>query len=113
MKSKKGQIVHFVSRKAFDIEGLGIEIINTFFKQGFLKDPSDIFKLENRKDEIVSLEGFGEKSFDNLITSIKASRDISLHRFIYSLGIPEVGESTARNLESHFEKFKGIFRSYL
>ena len=108
---QKGQIVHFVSRKAFDIEGLGIEIINTFFKQGFLKDPSDIFKLENRKDEIVSLEGFGEKSFDNLITSIKASRDISLHRFIYSLGIPEVGESTARNLESHFEKFKGIFEA--
>ena len=108
---QKGQIVHFVSRKAFDIEGLGIEIINTFYKQGFLKDPSDIFKLENRKDEIVSLEGFGEKSFDNLITSIKASRDISLHRFIYSLGIPEVGESTARNLESHFEKFKGIFEA--
>ena len=108
---QKGQIVHFVSRKAFDIEGLGIEIINTFFKQGFLKDPSDIFKLENRKDEIISLEGFGEKSFDNLLTSIKASRDISLHRFIYSLGIPEVGESTARNLESHFEKFKGIFEA--
>ena len=108
---QKGQIVHFVSRKAFDIEGLGIEIINTFFKQGFLKDPSDIFKLEDRKDEIVSLEGFGEKSFDNLITSIKTSRDISLHRFIYSLGIPEVGEATARNLESHFEKFKAIFEA--
>ena len=108
---QKGQIVHFVSRKAFDIEGLGIEIINTFFKQGFLKDPSDIFKLENRKDEIISLEGFGEKSFDNLISSIITSRDISLHRFIYSLGIPEVGESTARNLESHFEKFKAIFEA--
>ena len=108
---QKGQIVHFVSRKAFDIEGLGIEIINTFFKQGFLKDPSDIFRLENRKDEIVSLEGFGEKSFDNLIKSINASRDVSLHRFIYSLGIPEVGESTARNLESHFEKFKSIFEA--
>ena len=108
---QKGQIVHFVSRKAFDIEGLGIEIINTFFKQGFLKDPSDIFRLENRKDEIVSLEGFGEKSFDNLIKSINASRNVSLHRFIYSLGIPEVGESTARNLESHFEKFKSIFEA--
>ncbi len=108
---QKGQIVHFVSRKAFDIEGLGIEIINTFFKQGFLKDPSDVFRLENRKDEIVSLEGFGEKSFDNLIKSINASRDVSLHRFIYSLGIPEVGESTARNLESHFEKFKSIFEA--
>ena len=108
---QKGQIVHFVSRKAFDIEGLGIEIINTFFKQGFLKDPSDIFRLENIKDEIVSLEGFGEKSFDNLIKSINASRDVSLHRFIYSLGIPEVGESTARNLESHFEKFKSIFEA--
>ncbi len=108
---QKGQIVHFVSRKAFDIEGLGIEIINTFFQHGFLKDPSDIFHLENREDEIINLEGFGEKSFDNLIKSINASKNIVLHRFIYSLGIPEVGESTARNLENHFEKFKGIFEA--
>ena len=108
---QKGQIVHFVSRKAFDIEGLGIEIINTFFQHGFLKDPSDIFHLENREDEIINLEGFGEKSFDNLIKSINASKNIALHRFIYSLGIPEVGESTARNLENHFEKFKGIFEA--
>ena len=108
---RKGQIVHFVSRKAFDIEGLGIEIINTFFKQGILEDPSDIFKLENKKDNIIKLEGFGEKSFNNLIASINTSREIALHRFIYSLGIPEVGESTARNLESHFEKFKGIFEA--
>ena len=108
---RKGQIVHFVSRKAFDIEGLGIEIINTFFKQGILEDPSDIFKLEDRKDDIVVLEGFGEKSFNNLIASINTSREIALHRFIYSLGIPEVGESTARNLENHFEKFQGIFEA--
>ena len=108
---RKGQIVHFVSRKALDIEGLGIEIINTFFKQGILEDPSDIFKLENRKDDIIVLEGFGEKSYNNLIASINASREIALHRFIYSLGIPEVGESTARNLESHFEKFKAIFEA--
>ena len=108
---RKGQIVHFVSRKAFDIEGLGIEIINTFFKQGILEDPSEIFKLENRKDDIIVLEGFGEKSFNNLIASINTSRAIALHRFIYALGIPEVGESTARNLESHFEKFKAIFEA--
>ena len=108
---RKGQIVHFVSRKAFDIEGLGIEIINTFFKQGILEDPSDIFKLENKKDDIVVLEGFGEKSFNNLIASINTSRKLALHRFIYSLGIPEVGESTARNLENHFEKFRGIFEA--
>ena len=108
---KKGQIIHFVSRKAFDIEGLGIEIINTFFKQGILEDPSDIFQIEKRKDDIVALEGFGEKSFNNLIASISASRKIPLHRFIYSIGIPEVGESTARNLENHFEKFKGFFEA--
>ena len=108
---RKGQIVHFVSRKAFDIEGLGVEIINTFFKQGILEDPSDIFKLENKKDDIVVLEGFGEKSFNNLIASINTSRELALHRFIYSLGIPEVGESTARNLENHFEKFRGIFEA--
>ena len=108
---RKGQIVHFVSRKAFDIEGLGIQIINTFFKQGFLEDPSDIFHLKNRKNEIIILEGFGEKSFDNLVASINASRKITLHRFIYSLGIPEVGESTARNLEHHFEKFNEIFEA--
>ena len=110
-ETQKGQIVHFVSRKAFDIEGLGIEIINTFFKNGFIKDPSDIFRLENKREEIISLEGFGEKSFDNLISSINSSRNIALHRFIFSLGIPEVGESTARNLENHFEKFKLIIEA--
>ena len=57
------------------------------------------------------MEGFGEKSFDNLISSINSSRNIALHRFIYSLGIPEVGESTARNLENHFEKFKLIIEA--
>ena len=98
----KGNLTHFVSRKAFDIEGLGQEILNTFIKKSYLEDPSDIFLLKNHREELEKLEGFGKKSVSNLIESIEQSRNIDLSRLIYALGIPEVGEATSRNLANEY-----------
>ena len=104
----KGNLIHFVSRKAFDIDGLGQEILNTFMQKNYLSDPSDIFSLENYRVDLEKLEGFGEKSISNLLTSIDNSRNIELSRLVYSLGIPEVGEATSRNLASAFLNFSSI-----
>ena len=98
----KGNLTHFVSRKAFDIEGLGQEILNTFIKKSYLEDPSDIFLLKNYREELEKLEGFGKKSVSNLIESIEQSRNIDLSRLIFALGIPEVGEATSRNLANEY-----------
>ena len=98
----KGNIVHFVSRKAFDIEGLGQEIINTFNKKGFLKDVADIYSLKAFKNELMEMDGFGQKSITKLLSSIESSRRVDLHKLIYSLGISEVGEATSRNLAQEY-----------
>ncbi|MGA7432196.1 MAG: NAD-dependent DNA ligase LigA [Xanthobacteraceae bacterium] len=88
---------HFVSRRAFDIDGLGDKQIELFYEQGWVKEPADIFTLEkrNRKIKLEEVEGFGETSVRNLFAAIAARREISLERFIYSLGIRHVGETTA------------------
>ena len=88
---------HFVSRRAFDIDGLGEKQIELFYEQGWIKEPADIFTLEKRNDKIrlQEVEGFGETSVRNLFASIAARQDISLERFIYALGIRHVGETTA------------------
>ena len=88
---------HFVSRRAFDIDGLGEKQIELFYEQGWIKEPADIFTLEARNNKIRLREvvGFGEISVRNLFAAIAARREISLERFIYALGIRHVGETTA------------------
>ena len=88
---------HFVSRRAFDIDGLGEKQIELFYEQGWVKEPADIFTLEerNKKIHLEEVEGFGETSVRNLFAAIAARREISLERFIYALGIRHVGETTA------------------
>jgi DNA ligase (NAD+) len=88
---------HFVSRRAFDIDGLGDKQIELFYEQGWVKEPADIFTLEerNRKIKLEEVEGFGATSVRNLFAAIAARREVSLERFIYSLGIRHVGETTA------------------
>jgi DNA ligase (NAD+) len=90
----------FVSRGAFDIDGLGAKQIDYFFEQGWVKEPGDIFTLEERngKLKLEEIEGYGETSVRNLFASIAARRDISLERFLFSLGIRHVGGTTARAL---------------
>jgi DNA ligase (NAD+) len=88
---------HFVSRRAFDIEGLGEKQVELFFEQGWVKEPADIFTLQARNDRIKleQVEGYGETSVGNLFAAIEARREIALERFIYALGIRHVGETTA------------------
>jgi DNA ligase (NAD+) len=93
----KEHLKHFVSRRAFDIDGLGEKQIELFYDQGWIKEPADIFTLEahNKKIKLEEQEGFGEVSVHNLFAAIEARREISLERFIYALGIRHVGETTA------------------
>ena len=104
----KGNIVHFVSRKAFDIEGLGQEIINSFNRKGFLNDIADIYNLKLYKDKLMEMDGFGEKSINNLLKAIEESRSVEFHKFLYSLGISEVGEATSRNLARDFKNINNL-----
>src|ERR1700719_4408396 len=88
---------HFVSRRAFDIDGLGEKQIELFYEKEWIKEPADIFTLEarNKKIHLEEVEGFGETSVRNLFGAIAARRDIALERFIYALGVRHVGETTA------------------
>ncbi|MEI6352864.1 MAG: NAD-dependent DNA ligase LigA [Candidatus Nomurabacteria bacterium] len=97
---------YFVSKKAFDIDGMGEKIMDEFYDLGLVRNVLDIFKL--KKEDIEGLEGFGEKSADNLISAIENSKNISLHKFIYSLGIRQVGETTAKDLVKNFNTFENL-----
>ncbi len=92
-----GHLEHFVSRRAFDIDGLGEKQIELFYEKEWVREPADIFTLEdrNKKVRLEEVEGFGETSVRNLFNAIRARREISLERFIYALGIRHVGETTA------------------
>jgi len=91
---------HFVSREAFDIEGLGEKNIEAFFAEEIVRGPADLFKL--KRDKLAGREGWGDKSIDNLLAAIERRRTISLERFIFALGIPQVGQATARLLAHHY-----------
>jgi DNA ligase (NAD+) len=99
---------HFVSRRAFDIEGLGEKQIQLFFEEGWVKEPGDIFTLEarNKTIRLEDVEGFGELSVRNLFAAIAARREISFERFIYALGMRHVGETTARVLARAYGSWK-------
>lgn len=99
-------LIHFVSKSAFDIEGLGEKILAQLMEEGLIENPVDIFKL--KKDDLIGLERFAETSAQNLIDSIKAHRTVSLGRFIYSLGIRHVGAKTASDLAEHFRTLEGF-----
>lgn len=89
---------HYVSRDAMNIDGLSEATVEKFIEQGFIKNYSDLYQLEDYKDQIITLEGFGQKSYDNLIASIEASKEVKLANFIYALGINHIGLSNAKVL---------------
>ena len=97
---------HFVSRNAFDIEGLGWKSIEELFADGLIKTPVDVFKLAKHRDALMEREGWGEQSVANLLRAIESRRKISLERFIYALGIRQVGEATARLLARNYGSYE-------
>lgn len=106
---------HFVSRGAFDIEGLGAKNIDLFFQKGLIRSPDEIFTLEQRDQASLTplrnWEGWGPKSAQNLFEAIRQKRHIVLSRFLYALGIREVGDSSAKLLSSHFETFETLYKA--
>ncbi|MBW4023152.1 MAG: NAD-dependent DNA ligase LigA [Proteobacteria bacterium] len=99
------RLIHFVSRGAFDIEGLGDRTVAEFYTDGLLKTPVDIFTLPEHEAEIAKREGWGALSARNLSRSIEARRVIPLARFIYALGIRRIGETNAKLLARHYGSF--------
>ena len=98
-----GELEHFVSRKAFDIDGLGTRQLENFINRGWIETPADIFTLISKHgDEIKRLDGFGDKSVTNLNKSIENARNIDLNRFLFAIGIPDIGEVTAKILARTF-----------
>lgn len=104
----KRRISHFVSKGAMDIEGLGSAIVDKLWEKGFIKEISDIFLLYKRKDELIELGNFGEKSVENLLTSIEKAKDRDINRLIYGLGIPYIGEKGAKLLADRFDKVSDL-----
>jgi len=110
----KERLRHFVSRNAFDIEGLGAKQVEMFFGDGLIRQPADIFRLEERNGALdTPLEeqkGFGKRSIEKLFAAIKERRSISLDRFLYALGIRHIGQGTSRDLARVFSTFE-VFRA--
>jgi DNA ligase (NAD+) len=106
---------HFAARDAFDIEGMGEKTVQEFFDDGLLKEPADIFRLEERfgggAKAIAKREGWGEQSAAKLFAAIDSKRRIGLDRFIMALGIPQVGETTARLLARHFHSWNAFYEA--
>jgi len=100
------KLIHFVSRDAFDIEGFGSKHIEEFWKDGLIATPGDIFDLKNHESEIAEREGWGKVSARNLVAAIQARRRVPLDRFIYALGIRQVGQATAKLLARHYGDLK-------
>ena len=99
---------HFVSRDAFDIDGLGSTLVQELFDDEVIKSPADIFKLTAQKEMLMAREGWGEVSADNLINAINARRAIDLDRVIFALGIRQIGQATAKLLARHYGTIEAL-----
>jgi len=102
------RLIHFVARRAMDIEGLGAKQIEEFYELGWVKEPADIFRLHEHRDELTTREGYGEKSVTNLFASIDARREPEFARFLFGLGIRDIGETTAGVIARRFESWKAF-----
>jgi DNA ligase (NAD+) len=108
-------LAHFVSRGAFDIDGLGNKQIEQFYQLGWVKEPADIFKLklryENGIKRLENRDGWGQKSANNLFNAVEAKRIIPLNKMLYALGIRHVGETSAMLLSKHYKSFDNLKKS--
>lgn len=104
-------LIHFISRPAMNIDGLGERTIEDFYNMGLIKNIIDIYHLKERKEELIELEGFGSKSIQNLLTSIEDSKNNSLERLLFGLGIPNVGAKTAKILAQKYETLNNLMNA--
>ena len=104
-------LIHYVSRKAMNIDGLGERIIEDFYNMGFIKKIEDIYDLKDKKTLLIELEGFGDKSVNNLITSVENSKSNSLERLIFALGINGIGEKNAKILAKKYKNIDNLMRA--
>ena len=102
------RLEHFVSRKALDIDGFGSKTIAQFFELGWLESPADIFRLRERREDILALEGWQDKSVDNLLAAVDSKREPDAARLLFGLGIRHVGEVTARDLLKHVHELPAL-----
>src|SRR4030095_3806486 len=107
----QGRMQHFVARTAMDIEGLGYQIIDRFSKLGYLNDITDIYKLYVHEKELKEIERFGEKSIDNILTSIENSKKRPFDKVLYAIGVRHVGDRTARVLAKHFKNIDNLINA--
>ncbi|HHT67404.1 MAG TPA: NAD-dependent DNA ligase LigA [Erysipelotrichaceae bacterium] len=101
-------IIHFASREAMDIEGLGERVAEQFFNQGFFKNIVEIYDLSQYREEVIALDGWQSKSIDNLLGAIEKSKGNSLEKVLFGLGIKEVGAKTAKTLARKFENIENL-----
>jgi DNA ligase (NAD+) len=106
---RKGGLLQFVSRRAIDIEGMGDQLVDQLVDKGLVRNAADIYKLD--KPRLCSLERMADKSAQNVLDAIDKSRDTTFARFIYSLGIRNVGESTAKALAQHFGNLDALLHA--
>jgi DNA ligase (NAD+) len=105
---RKRAIEHFVHRRAMDIDGIGEKLIDVLVEKDILRRPSDLYVLQKQKEVLLALDGVGEVLADKLLKQIERSRDVTLARFVFGLGIPGVGEGTAKSLASFFGDIKAL-----
>ena len=106
-------LIHFVSRDTMNIEGLGERIIEDFYNMKFINSISDIYKLYEHKEDLIELEGFGEKSVNNLLSSIEHSKENSLEKVLFALGIRHVGKKTAKILAKRYKNIDNLINASL
>ncbi|RSZ60561.1 NAD-dependent DNA ligase LigA [Massilia atriviolacea] len=106
---KKGGLMHFVSRRAIDVEGLGDQLIEQLVDKGLIRNAADLYTLD--KEKLAGLDRMAAKSAQNVVDALEKSRDTSMARFIYALGIRNVGESTAKALAQHFGNLEALLHA--
>ncbi|WP_312137402.1 NAD-dependent DNA ligase LigA [Sphingobacterium sp.] len=103
-----GKLQHFIGRKMMDVQGLGDETIETFFRLGLVSKISDLYALKDHQDKLVGLERFGQKSIDNMLAGLEASKQKPFEKVLFGLGIRHIGETVAKKLAQHFKNIDAI-----
>ena len=107
----EGRLKHFTSRGAMNIDGMGEKTVEEFFQRGIIKSFEDIYSISERKEEILSIDGFGNKKFERLLKGIESSKDRELNNFIYGLSIKNIGESASKDLAKEFKSMEALIKA--